>query len=183
MQFKLKTFRAGDTVLAEGQKGEMLYIVRTGRLEASRLSGDHRIVLGEIAEGEIVGEMSIFSSDHTRLATVRAMVDSELVEISAGDFKDTLSKAPPIVTAVIRAVVQRLRNTTRSISSADAASEGMLRREELYITAEALARDFQVPVSSVLERLETIPPEAIYVNRDATVELMRWLKEIGGGGP
>ncbi len=180
MRFPLRTYRAGDTVLAEGQKGEMLYIVRSGRLQATRLAGDHRIVLGEIGEGEIVGEMSIFSPDHTRSATVRAIADSELVEISAEDFKAILSKTPPIVTAVIRAAVQRLRGMDIALSRAGTAPEDMMRRKELFVTATALASAFQVPVERVIESLDMVPPEEIYLNRDATVELVRALEEIGG---
>lgn len=117
MNFPLRDFRAGQIVIAEGTSGDTIYIVKSGTLEVSKKVKDKKIILGELGEGEIVGEMSIFTPGHMRLATVRALVDSELVEFRAQDFKALLESSPNIITAVMKAVVRRLRTTTLNLSA------------------------------------------------------------------
>lgn len=163
--------------MAAGETGDTLFIVRRGRLEVSRHMGGEHVILGELGEGEIVGEMAIFSASHVRMATVRAMVDSELIELRAEEFTSVLEKSPPIVAAVLKAVVRRLRSTMANISD-EPGETCAFKHEDAYITPASLAHEMGVPVMAVVERLNMIPPDALLVNRDRVETLRRWIKEI-----
>ncbi len=99
---------AGDILMREGDSGDSLFVVASGRLRAYVQNGDGRItVVGEIPAGESVGEMAILS-DRPRSASVRAIRRSRLIELSRKDFEHLVEREPRALTNMTRIIVQRL---------------------------------------------------------------------------
>ena len=96
---------AGDTLFAEGEKGEDLYFVLGGRLRA--VSADSR-VLNEMTRGESIGEIALLTGE-PRTASVIAVRDSDLVRVSRQAFDEIVAKYPAVMQTIARIVVQRLR--------------------------------------------------------------------------
>src|SRR5262249_52131573 len=80
------TLSRGTVLFEEGDPGNHAYILVSGRLQASvrDATGGERMV-GEIARGEVVGEMAIFTGE-PRSARVRALRDSELISLDRPAF-------------------------------------------------------------------------------------------------
>jgi NTE family protein/lysophospholipid hydrolase len=97
--------RAGETLFAEGDKGEDLYFVLGGRLRA--VTGDGR-VLNEMTRGESIGEIALLTGE-PRTASVVAVRDSDLVRVSQRAFEEIVEKYPRVMQTIARIVVQRLR--------------------------------------------------------------------------
>lgn len=110
--------RAGDTVIAQGEAGDALYVVAYGRLRAVLAdgSGGER-VLGEIGRGETVGEMAVLTGE-PRAAGVIAIRDSELIRIDRDEFDGLTAEHPQMMLELIRVLIARYHNALREPRSA-----------------------------------------------------------------
>ncbi|MEN9797816.1 MAG: hypothetical protein RL653_1512 [Pseudomonadota bacterium] len=75
--------RAGETVFEEGSLGDTLFVISRGHLEVVRrdLTGEEK-VLTTLSAPQFFGEMSLVEKEF-RSATVRAVSDTELLQLSA----------------------------------------------------------------------------------------------------
>jgi len=102
----------GDTLMRQGDRGECLYLLVSGRLRVYIDDADERRIVREIARGEVVGEMSLYT-DAPRSATLVAIRDSVLVSLDKADFTQLLATSPAVSLALTRQIIQRLQ-TERS---------------------------------------------------------------------
>jgi predicted acylesterase/phospholipase RssA/CRP-like cAMP-binding protein len=115
-QMQWTWLNGGDVLFRQGDAGDAMYMVITGKLEALvETSGREPEVLGEISRGEWVGEMAVLTGD-PRSATIRAKRDSSLVRFSREAFERTTLANPQAMLAMTRGIVRRLRE--RDLSSA-----------------------------------------------------------------
>ena len=83
---------AGDWLFREGDPGEGLYVLRTGRLEVVREAGDTEILIRSISPGAVLGELAVLT-DAPRSASVRARRDSGLLGLSSAAFLELVDDA------------------------------------------------------------------------------------------
>lgn len=72
-------------VFNENDKGDKAYLIISGSFDVERKGKK----VGKMSDGEIFGELSLILGE-TRKASVKAVVPSELVEISPNAFKELL---------------------------------------------------------------------------------------------
>lgn len=102
----------GDVLMSEGEPGDSLYFVISGRLRAHVRLGDgtsHQI--GEIVRGETVGEMALFTGE-PRSATVAAIRDSVLVRLSRDVFENIIQRHPLVAISVTKLIIERLKRAS-----------------------------------------------------------------------
>ncbi|MEE9414845.1 MAG: cyclic nucleotide-binding and patatin-like phospholipase domain-containing protein [Acidimicrobiales bacterium] len=104
--------RAGEVVLREGDVGDSLFIVQSGRLRVT--VGEPERVIGELGKGEVVGEMALLS-DEPRSATVLAVRDSTLLRLESADFTELVADHPGVLRAVSSVIVDRLRSSITGV--------------------------------------------------------------------
>ncbi len=99
----------GETLLVQGEAGDSMYIVVSGRLRAyiHAADGSERMV-GEMARGHSVGELSLYT-DEPRAATVVAVRDSVLVRLDKPAFRAVLESSAQVSIALTRQIVHRLK--------------------------------------------------------------------------
>ena len=115
-QLQWTWLNGGDVLFRQGDVGDAMYMVITGKLEALvETAGRDEEVLGDISRGEWVGEMAVLTGD-PRSATIRAKRDSSLVKFSRDAFERTTLANPQAMLAMTRGIVRRLRE--RDLSSA-----------------------------------------------------------------
>ncbi len=102
---------AGDLVFAEGEPGDHLYVILDGEVEV--LHAGERVA--KLGQNECFGEMALLDSQK-RSASIRAMVNVELLAIARDDFQDLLDLHPVMARGVIRVLTQRLRNATEAVA-------------------------------------------------------------------
>ena len=88
-QFEPIHAQAGNAVIAEGDPGDGLYVLLSGRL---RVSVGER-VLHDLGRGAVIGEIAPLS-DRMRSATVRAVRDSDLFLLRTASFKALIEQNP-----------------------------------------------------------------------------------------
>lgn len=99
----------GATLMAEGEPGDAMYLLVSGRLRTflRQDDGTQRVVR-EIGRGEVVGEMSLYT-DEPRSATLVAIRDSVLVRLGKEEFRRLLALSAQASIALTRQIIQRLQ--------------------------------------------------------------------------
>lgn len=109
-----KEISGGEVLFNKGEVGNSLYGVLSGRLRAIvPIEGAEAKILGDISQGETVGEMAVFSGE-PRSATVVAIRDSVLVEVSKSAFEDIIRASPLLVMNITKLVIDRLKRQNLS---------------------------------------------------------------------
>jgi predicted acylesterase/phospholipase RssA len=111
--------RAGEWLWRQGDPGDSLFVVLTGRLEAVLDNpGAPPRVLRVVGRGQAVGELALLT-DATRSASVRARRDSELLRVSREAFDAVLNDQPGFAIALTRVLGRQLREATSTTLQQD----------------------------------------------------------------
>ncbi len=114
---KMRTFKAGAMIFAQGDAGDAMYIVESGDVNI-HLPGDasHRISLKDLARGEYFGELSLFD-EKPRSASALATTDAVLLELDRGTLEEYLARRPRAAMTILRTTSERLRETNMLLSA------------------------------------------------------------------
>jgi CRP-like cAMP-binding protein len=110
-QMVWRRLAAGERLFAQGDSGESLFVVVNGRLqfvaEAGAGAGQAGPrVLGEVGAGETIGEFSLLT-DEPRSASVYAVRESDVVELSRPVFEQLARRHPEVMGAIARGIARR----------------------------------------------------------------------------
>jgi EAL domain-containing protein (putative c-di-GMP-specific phosphodiesterase class I) len=101
---------AGTLLFAEGESGEVAYLIRSGSVEIF-VSRPHGVLtLATRGPGEIFGEMAIIDAG-PRAASARARTDCELTPVSRQQFTHRLTQVDPVLRMCLSVVIERCRGT------------------------------------------------------------------------
>jgi CRP/FNR family cyclic AMP-dependent transcriptional regulator len=113
-----KTFRAGDIVFSQGDVGSSMYVVQSGATQIYLPSVEKDtppVVLKDVRTGEYFGELALFD-DKPRSASVRAMVDTVLLELTRDELAEHLGRSSRAAMTILSEMGQRLRETNAMLS-------------------------------------------------------------------
>jgi CRP/FNR family transcriptional regulator, cyclic AMP receptor protein len=115
----LRRFGRGDTVVQEGEPGESLHIVRTGRL-AVRVSTPTgaTATLSVLSAGDAFGELALLNQGHVRTATVVALERSETLALTRAAFEALRRGHPAVERVVTEALARRVQELSSSLLEA-----------------------------------------------------------------
>jgi cAMP-dependent protein kinase regulator len=96
-KFKSREVPVGEVILSEGQKGDGLYLILSGRVKILKLKGETKqVVVARLKEGEVFGEMSLLSNAPVS-ATVTAEKRSIILRLPRKAFAEVLSTHPQLL--------------------------------------------------------------------------------------
>lgn len=101
---KAATFARGEAVVRQGQAGASMFVIVRGQAVVTIEPGNQEVA--RLGEGAFFGEMSLLTGA-PRNATVRAAVDSDLLEITADTFRAFVLSNPAAVELVGLAASRR----------------------------------------------------------------------------
>jgi predicted acylesterase/phospholipase RssA/CRP-like cAMP-binding protein len=101
--------KAGDWLFRQGDPGDSLYVVLTGRLEIVLESGPESKVIRVLGRGASVGELALLT-ESPRSASVRARRDSELLLVTREHFSNLLEQRPEFAAGLTRVLGGQLRD-------------------------------------------------------------------------
>ena len=113
--FNLKTFESGDVVISEGDEGDSLFIIKSGKVEVTT-GGESggKVSLAQLKEGDFFGEVSLITGKK-RTATISAVTPLELMELSKGDLMACSEKYPKVKEVLDRYRKVRVEQTVSKI--------------------------------------------------------------------
>jgi len=97
-------FAPGEAIFKEGDKGDKMYVIRSGEVAIER-GGK---VIEMLAPGGIFGEMALIDGS-PRSATARAKTECEVAPITEKSFLFLVHETPFFAIAVMRTLADRLR--------------------------------------------------------------------------
>lgn len=108
--------QAGDMLYRQGEAGDCLHVVLTGRLEVrvADREGRQRIVAYP-QPGDVVGEIALFSGTG-RAATISAVRDTTLAAIARADIDDLVASQPQAFSNIARMIISRLTGSSGHIA-------------------------------------------------------------------
>ncbi len=109
-------FKAGETIIAEGDEGDTAFFIVTGSVEVSIGRGDRARTVGALNAGEVFGEMCLIEPG-PRSATVKAANDVECLATSYEEFISSIEDNPYRAVAFMKTLVKRLRQMNELMES------------------------------------------------------------------
>ena len=161
----------GTELPRDGENDRAVFLVVAGSLAVFvNDDSDQRRCVATIPAGEMVGEMSVLTGEgHS--AILIAVRDSELLRLGPEAFDALLSRHPRVMFNLLKIVVRRLRETTRS---------GRLQSRPKTFAVIPLQRGLgSEPVArSIVEALKTMGARAALIDSSAGDETTEWFNRF-----
>ena len=114
-QFQTLELQKGEVLFHEGEPGDRLFIIVSGKVKLSRRSGDGReSILALLGPGEMFGEMTLFNPG-PRSATATDVSNTELQVLNHADLVALLKRHPAVGTHLLAALAARLSRTDEAL--------------------------------------------------------------------
>ncbi|CAN5772864.1 cAMP-activated global transcriptional regulator CRP [soil metagenome] len=109
-------FRRGHTIFAEGDQGDQMYIIISGKVKIGRRTSDGREnLLAVLGPSDVFGELSVFDSG-PRTSTVTAVTTVNAVSMDREALRTWMTAHPEIGEQLLRVLARRLRDTNDNLA-------------------------------------------------------------------
>lgn len=106
---------AGEVILAEGQSGDSMYVLRHGAVKVTRSSGEGKeVVLAFLRQGQYFGELSVLDG-RERSANVIAMDETEVYVIERSEFLGLIERNPSLSIHLLKQLAGQIRAADQQI--------------------------------------------------------------------
>jgi len=104
-----RSFERGEVIFQEGSQGDVMYVIRKGRILIKREhAGGRTIALTEMGPGDLFGELAIFDKE-ARSATAECIEKTNVVALTSGDVTRVLTRNPEIAVKLLQQLSRRIR--------------------------------------------------------------------------
>jgi NTE family protein len=162
----------GTELPRDGENDRAVFLVVAGSLAVfvDDEGEQKRRLVATIPAGEMVGEMSVITGEE-HSATLVAVRDSELLRLGPQAFDALLSRHPRVMFNLLKIVVRRLRETTRS---------GRQQSRPKTFAVIPLQRGLQnEPVArSIVDALKSMGAKAALLDSSASDETTEWFNRF-----
>lgn len=114
-----KTFAAGETIFAQGDEGDAMYLIQEGAVDIVAGSGSQRVTLASLFGGQYFGEMSLLDGA-PRSAAALASRPTNVLALERDDFVEFVKGRPEAALSIMHEIGERMRATnelmTRTVS-------------------------------------------------------------------
>src|SRR5438105_14225317 len=107
---------SGTVLFREGDRGQTMYVIRSGRVNISKRIGDSEITLAVLGPGEFFGEMALLEG-LPRSAGATVVEEALLIEVEQGAFATVVRRNSEIAVRLMRRLSSRLREADRQIQA------------------------------------------------------------------
>jgi len=99
----------------EGEPGDRLYVITSGKVKLGRRSPDGREnLLAVLGPGEMFGELSLFDPG-ARTTTATAVAGTDLVGLGHAELTEFVSTRPEVAVKLLGSIARRLRRTNEAL--------------------------------------------------------------------
>jgi CRP/FNR family cyclic AMP-dependent transcriptional regulator len=170
----VRSYPKQTVLIAEGDIGDSLYIILSGRVKVYASSAAGReVVLNFHGAGEYVGEMSLDGAP--RSASVITMEPTTCAIVNRAQFRDFLAANPDFAQHLIHTLIRRARTATENVKSL--ALSDVYGRLVRLLNALAVEHEGRQVVQERLTQQDIA--DRVGASRDMIGKLM---KDLVGGG-
>jgi CRP/FNR family transcriptional regulator, cyclic AMP receptor protein len=109
-------FTRGEHVFDEGEQGDSLYIVLSGKVKIGRRAADGREnMLSVMGPSDMFGELSLFDPG-PRTATAVVLTEARLASLAHASLRPWIKDRPEIAEQLLRVLARRLRRTNDALA-------------------------------------------------------------------
>lgn len=109
-------YSRGESVFTEGEQGDTLFIVMSGKVKIGRRAADGREnMLSVMGPSDMFGELSLFDPG-PRTATASVLTDARLASLAHTSLRPWISDRPEIAEQLLRVLARRLRRTNDALA-------------------------------------------------------------------
>ncbi len=109
-----RDFAAGEVLFREGDAGEDMYVIQSGRVRiVKRVGGEYRS-LATLGRGEFLGEMAILNGK-PRTATALVLEDARCLVIDAATLEQMIATSTEIAVRLVKKLARRLDSADEMI--------------------------------------------------------------------
>jgi len=130
-------FRAGETILSEGEDGNDAFLIVSGSVDVSIGKQAKAQTIGTLNAGEVFGELCLIEPG-PRSATITAVTHVECAVIAYDDFIPLMQNEPQRAIFYMKSLVRRLREISNLISIAPAEVLGRRIQQSLHVVLAGL---------------------------------------------
>jgi len=110
------SFPRAHVIFAEGELGDRLYIIQSGKVKIGRKSADGREnLLAVFGPSDMFGELSIFDPG-PRTSTATTVTEVKAVSMDRVALREWITKRPEIAEQLLRVIARRLRRTNNMLA-------------------------------------------------------------------
>ncbi|MBK5095997.1 MAG: cyclic nucleotide-binding domain-containing protein, partial [Deltaproteobacteria bacterium] len=110
-----KVYRPGEVIVRQGEVGDCMYVIQSGKVEVVREHEGKEIRLAELGEGDFFGEMALFEKD-VRSATVRPLGDVRALTVDRKMFLRKIHDDPSLAFMIMQRMSKRLRELNAELT-------------------------------------------------------------------
>ncbi len=109
-------FPRAHVIFTEGEPGDRLYIVASGKVKIGRTSADGREnLLAVFGPSDMFGELSIFDPG-PRTSTATTVTEVRAMTMDRSALREWITKRPDIAEQLLRVIARRLRRTNNMLA-------------------------------------------------------------------
>ncbi len=110
-----KEYTEGELICRQGEPGDRLYVIQTGRVTVLREESGVEIPIAELKAGDVFGEMAIFDRQ-PRSATVRAAGRARILTLDKRAFLRQVHEDPTLAYRILEEMSKRIRRLDQELS-------------------------------------------------------------------
>ena len=136
-------FKAGNTILTQGEDGQTAFLIVEGKVEVSIGEGKKARAITQLEAGDVFGEMSLLEPG-PRSATVKALSNTKCVVTTHEDFMQAFLENPEEAIEFMKTLVRRLRQMNELMAAMDPKKRGFREMISDWQKAVALEDDLEL---------------------------------------
>lgn len=111
-----RVYRDGEQIIRQGDSGESMYVVQSGRVEVVQHGKDgSEQHLAYLEAGDFFGEMSVFEKE-VRSATVRSAGEARVLKIDRKTLLRRIREDPLLAVNLLKTMSRRIRYLNAEIA-------------------------------------------------------------------
>ncbi|MDQ2846931.1 MAG: Crp/Fnr family transcriptional regulator [Actinomycetota bacterium] len=115
-QLETVDYPRSSAIFTEGELGDRLYIILTGKVKLGRHAPDGREnLLAVMGPSDMFGELSVFDPG-PRTSTATAVTEVRLATMDRANMREWIAKRPEIAEQLLRVLARRLRRTNNNLA-------------------------------------------------------------------
>lgn len=109
-----KFLHDGEIIVRQGDVGECMYVIQTGRVEVFKEQNGAEVPLGTMEAGDFFGEMALVDRA-VRSATVRAVGETRVLSVDKRTFLRRVHEDPALALRIVEKMSRRIRDLHKEL--------------------------------------------------------------------